>query len=218
MDIEEIVSLVDSEELYTHILNVEGEKHPIDSPDKMEEAADYILSKFKEYGLSTNEQWFRIDDFDYDFCNIEGILSSGSGPELVLVSHYDTVAMSPGAHDNGSAIAVMLECARVLAQASWKGTARFVSFCLEELNPVWVARKREMALKYGIRDSELRFTTWQNRKMIKSFEKTFSRFRSGNEINTALAKAMNKLVSLGPFCCSNNLSFLSRERIAPFCL
>jgi hypothetical protein len=194
LDIEAIVSLVNSEELYTHILNVEGEKHPIDSLDRMEEAADYILSKFKEYGLSTNEQWFRVDGFDYNFRNIEGILSSGSSPELIIVSHYDTVAKSPGANDNGSGIAVMLECARVLSQANWKGNARFVSFCLEELNPARIIRIREMALKYGIRDSHRRFKTWYNGKMIRTFDKTFrGLFRYGNEIDRAFTTAMNKL-------------------------
>ena len=194
MEIEEIVSLVDSEELYTHILNVEGVKHPIDAPDKMEEVADYILSKFNEFGLSTNEQWFRVDGFDYDFRNIEGILSSGDGPELVIVSHYDTVAKCPGANDNGSAIAAMLECARILAELQWNGSARFISFCLEELNPARLSSIREVAMKHGIRDSTLRFSTWNDAKIMKSFDRIFYSFlRAGFDYDKAIEETIQKL-------------------------
>src|ERR1043165_978876 len=38
------------------------------------------------------------------------------GPSLLLGAHYDTVPGTPGADDNGSAVAVCLECARLLAE------------------------------------------------------------------------------------------------------
>jgi Zn-dependent M28 family amino/carboxypeptidase len=44
------------------------------------------------------------------------VTSSGAeeGPFLLLGAHYDSVPGSPGADDNGSAVAVCLECARLL--------------------------------------------------------------------------------------------------------
>ena len=38
------------------------------------------------------------------------------GPFLLLAAHYDSVPGTPGADDNGSAVAVCLECARLLKQ------------------------------------------------------------------------------------------------------
>lgn len=53
--------------------------------------------------------------------------------EVIEVSaHYDTVAGSPGASDNSSGVAVVLEMARVLAGGSPRRTIRFCFFAAEE--------------------------------------------------------------------------------------
>ena len=87
LDIESIISMVDTENLYNHVLKIEGERHPINSPDKLDACADYILSEFEALGLKTNEQEFTVDGFDGTFRNIEGIIDKVSHPELFIVSH-----------------------------------------------------------------------------------------------------------------------------------
>lgn len=53
--------------------------------------------------------------------------------EIVLLgAHYDTVPETPGADDNASAIAVLLEVARLLAGRKFRRTIRFVAFANEE--------------------------------------------------------------------------------------
>jgi Zn-dependent M28 family amino/carboxypeptidase len=53
--------------------------------------------------------------------------------EIVLLgAHYDTVATTPGADDNASAVAVLLEVARLLKDHQGKRTARYVAFACEE--------------------------------------------------------------------------------------
>jgi Zn-dependent M28 family amino/carboxypeptidase len=47
-----------------------------------------------------------------DFDNI--VVTTGAGPYRVLGAHYDSVPGTPGADDNGSAVAACLECARLL--------------------------------------------------------------------------------------------------------
>ena len=62
----------------------------------------------------------------------------GSEPKLapLLVSaHYDTVTGSPGADDNASGVAALLECACVLATVRLKRTIEFVAFDMEEAQP-----------------------------------------------------------------------------------
>ena len=51
---------------------------------------------------------------------------------VVLGAHYDTVHTTPGADDNASAVAVLLECARLLRAVSPRRTVRFAAFACEE--------------------------------------------------------------------------------------
>jgi hypothetical protein len=53
-------------------------------------------------------------------------------PEEKVGAHYDTVPGTPGADDNASAVAVMLELARRLRETSLSAPVRLVAFTLEE--------------------------------------------------------------------------------------
>ena len=55
-------------------------------------------------------------------------------PEKILVigAHYDTVTGTPGADDNASAVAGVLELARIIADTPLNKTVQFVAFALEE--------------------------------------------------------------------------------------
>ncbi|HTL60717.1 MAG TPA: M20/M25/M40 family metallo-hydrolase [Nitrospira sp.] len=53
-------------------------------------------------------------------------------PPLLVGAHYDTVEASPGADDNASALAVMLEAADRLRHMSVARPVWLVAFCLEE--------------------------------------------------------------------------------------
>jgi hypothetical protein len=167
--VNELWDNVDSERIYKHILKTEGEKHPLFSPDKMEECADYILSEFESYGLTTNIHPFKVKGSDYTFRNVEGSFGNSKDPELLIVSHYDTVRHSPGANDNGSAIGVMLEAARVLSEVDFGGGVRFVSFNLEEGNPDFNQQLEDTAIKQGVRDEEGRYTSWRTDRTMKRF-------------------------------------------------
>ena len=56
----------------------------------------------------------------------------GNGGLTLLVSHYDSVAAGPGAGDDGSGTATMLEIARLLAAAPLPETSRAVGFLFDE--------------------------------------------------------------------------------------
>ena len=57
----------------------------------------------------------------------------GAADEIIVVGeHYDSVADSPGADDNASGVAAMLELARLLAGSTLPRTVRFVAFANEE--------------------------------------------------------------------------------------
>ena len=196
MDISEILNLVNAERIYQHILKLEGTRHPIDTPEKLNEAADYIHSQFEEYGLAVNDQEFKVEGFDATFRNVEGLISEGDGPELLIVGHYDTVADCPGADDNASAVAIMLEAARVLSQAKIVHDVRFVSFTLEEMNPANVLRLRMTAQDLGLMDARNRYTSVHAQKLMKQLlELQRKSYSDGKNPSEALAEARSQLES-----------------------
>ncbi|MFW9852492.1 MAG: M28 family peptidase [Candidatus Thorarchaeota archaeon] len=165
----DIISKVDEEKLFQHVLSVEGVKHPLLDPKKLNETADYIKSEFQKYDLTTSEQTFEIEGYDMTFRNIEGHIGDETKPELLVTSHYDTVLNAPGADDNGSAIAGMLETARVLAEEKFVGNVRFISFTLEEGHPSLVKKYRDKRLELGLINDSYQYTSYHSQKMIKRF-------------------------------------------------
>ncbi|MCE7742262.1 MAG: M28 family peptidase [Candidatus Heimdallarchaeota archaeon] len=164
-----ILQKVDTEKLYQHVLLTEGIKHNLENPKKLNEVADYIKAEFQKYGYKTNEQIFKIDGTDMEFKNIEAFREDNSDPEILVTSHYDTVRNTPGANDNGSAIAAMLETARVLSSEDHIRNVRFVSFTLEELSPTLVQLYRDKGLELGLIDEDYRYTSYHSHKMIENF-------------------------------------------------
>src|SRR5262245_15801367 len=80
----------------------------------------------------------QLDSFGYAPLLVQGsydniIVTSGGDdrPYLLLGAHYDSVPGTPGADDNGSAIAVCLECARLIKEHGI-GAAMIVLFNREE--------------------------------------------------------------------------------------
>lgn len=64
--------------------------------------------------------------------NIVATRAGASPKTIVLGAHYDTVTNSPGANDNASGTAVLLELARILAQHVRPETFQFIAFDGEE--------------------------------------------------------------------------------------
>ncbi len=101
-------------------------------PSELEEAADYIQSAFAAQGYEPLIQSFGNDEHSYK--NIEVIKKGTRLPEEIVVigAHYDTLRGSPGADDNASGVAVLLELSRLLQDADLPRTIHFVAFTNEE--------------------------------------------------------------------------------------
>jgi len=186
---------VETENIFQHILNTEGEKHPLYSPENLEACADYIISELKSYGITTGVHEFKVDGLDHTFRNVEGHIGEGEGPELLIVSHYDTVRHAPGANDNGSAIAVMLEAARILVKAGLKGNVRFVSFNLEEGNPATSEQLTRIAKSHDVVDEQGRYLSWHTAAIMKRWGAIVGKLvQSGTDLETAASKAISELM------------------------
>lgn len=120
------------ERIGKHIEALEGVRHPLAAPEALEQAADYAARELAALGYQVSEQLFPAHD--RMFRNIVATLPGTTLPEerVLVVAHYDTVANSPGADDNASGTAGVLEIARRLAGRSFERTLQFVAVCLEE--------------------------------------------------------------------------------------
>jgi len=95
-------------------------------------AADYISSELTASGYTPRRQTFEVSKLPIS--NIEATLPGTTcADEIVVIgAHYDTVADCPGANDNGTGVAAVLELARRFCQRPQARTVRFVAFVNEE--------------------------------------------------------------------------------------
>jgi Zn-dependent M28 family amino/carboxypeptidase len=102
------------------------------TPGSLVRAANYIHSVFEDAGLSVREQNYQY--YDQRVTNVLASVpaTAGGSAYYVVGAHYDTVPSTPGADDNASAVAVMLELAGRLQQARLKAPVLFAAFTLEE--------------------------------------------------------------------------------------
>ena len=126
--------MIPIENLRGHVQNIHFDRSPDEGYSRLEQAAHYIKTEFLKAGLDVKEDFFQWEGKSYK--NIVGEKKGRSSPDRVLIlgAHYDTVPGSPGADDNASAVAVLLEVAKNARSVSLEGTIRLIAFTLEECN------------------------------------------------------------------------------------
>ncbi|MHA2276999.1 MAG: M28 family peptidase, partial [Candidatus Kariarchaeaceae archaeon] len=80
---------------------------------------------------------------------------------FLVTSHYDGVMGTPGAADNGSAVAIMLETARLVKDLPISKKLKFFSFTLEENNPSRQLNALKIGLKHGLLEKNYKPTTYK---------------------------------------------------------
>src|SRR5215813_10696485 len=102
--------------LKRHIATIASREHNLRRYDELEKAARYIEATLASYGHSVGRQEFFFDDNPVR--NIDAVIEPRADitdPEVIVVgAHYDSVVGSPGANDNGSGAAAVIELARLL--------------------------------------------------------------------------------------------------------
>lgn len=112
-----------------------GERNPFSAPSHLAAVEGFVEKEFESYGLHAESDFFR-----YGGRRFRNIVArppkQTSGPLLILGAHIDAVEGCPGADDNGSGVAVLLEAARLLASERLRSRLLFCAFNLEELNMI----------------------------------------------------------------------------------
>lgn len=104
----------------------------LSKPKTIQATIRYIEGQWNEMGYSVARETY--DAMGDDATNL--IVESQGGKrrdEIILLgAHYDTVFSTPGADDNASAVAVLLEASRLLKNQVCGRSIRFVAFACEE--------------------------------------------------------------------------------------
>ncbi|MDX5340527.1 MAG: M20/M25/M40 family metallo-hydrolase [Cyclobacteriaceae bacterium] len=158
-EIHQMVEEVSSDSLkkYIYDLSAFHSRHTLNTNTEngMPAAQRYVLQKFREFAKSSNGRLTaQIEEFvtpgdgrrileDSKVANVVATLQ-GTNPKddrIIIVSGHldsrnkdvmDAEGAAPGANDDGSGVAVVLELARVLAQKEFSATIKFVAFTGEE--------------------------------------------------------------------------------------
>jgi Zn-dependent M28 family amino/carboxypeptidase len=127
-------------EAHVHALAAEIGERNLWRYSNLQRAAEYIEADLRSCGYAPTRQTYEISRLPVS--NIEAILPGsradnagaleGKDEILVVGAHYDTVDACPGANDNATGVAAVLELARRFARRPAARTIRFVAFVNEE--------------------------------------------------------------------------------------
>ncbi len=141
--------MVSIETLKQHIENIHFDRNPYDHYFELERAADYLRQEFLKVGWDVKEDYFQWEGKSYKNVVAEKKGMTSPNKVFILGAHYDTVPGSPGADDNASAIAVLLEVARSIQTSPLGCTVRLIAFSLEEYDYIGSAHYVEELKKGG---------------------------------------------------------------------
>lgn len=108
-----------------------GPRH-LGKPKTLEATIGYVVKEFEIAGHAVEQQPYAVGAQTAVNLVVEIPGTSPTAGIVVLGAHYDSIESTPGADDNASAVAVLLEVARLLHGAQPRRTIRLVAFACEE--------------------------------------------------------------------------------------
>jgi len=124
---------VDPARLEIHVRALSESFGPRDEshPENLDRCAAYIRREFESAHARVSEQPFTVDGKTYR--NVIAHFGPETKEVVVVGAHYDTDGPFPGADDNASGVAGLLEIARLLGAAQLPVRVELVAYTLEEL-------------------------------------------------------------------------------------
>ncbi|HET9452204.1 MAG TPA: M28 family peptidase [Aggregicoccus sp.] len=123
---------VSPQRLQAHVRALSETLHPRDSehPENLERAARYLEASLKGAGGQVSSEPFEVNGERYR--NVVARFGPDTPERLVVGAHYDAAAGTPGADDNASGVAALLELAQLLGARPPALRVDLVAFSLEE--------------------------------------------------------------------------------------
>ena len=144
---------ISQENLRRHVAKLASEPRPVDS-DALRMAQAYVSGLLAEYGWGVTEHPFQAVGNTGLMCRGRNLiarhprLSTGDRPVFCVGAHIDSRPETPGADDNASAVAALLELARLLPEIVDSTPAcavELIAFDMEELGMLGGAEHARLA-------------------------------------------------------------------------
>ena len=133
--ISDILTQVSTERLKEYVRRIEGLRHGWENYSELEKRAAFIEDTFRSLRCAVVSQEFLFHERSF-----RNVIATMEGKQkerevILLGAHYDAAWGSPGADDNASGVAVLIEAANILSKQKLGTTVQCVAFTLEEPQP-----------------------------------------------------------------------------------
>ena len=142
----QLAAEVDESRLYTAVSDLQNFGSRNVNFDGCQQAGDYLYAYFQELGLPVEFEEFQFNTWSgfKTSRNVVATLPGEADSAVVIIgAHYDDMppsATAPGADDNASGTAAVMEAARILSRYHFGHTVRFIAFSAEEYG-LWGSQK-----------------------------------------------------------------------------
>jgi len=137
--ISQMVSQVSKANLTNYISNLQNFQTRYASTANCESSGTYLYNYFTQLGLACEYDPFSFSQSGYSSRNVVATILGKTSPdrEVIICAHYDSysnqkMTLAPGADDNGSGTAAVMEIARIFAGQAFDFTLKFICFSAEE--------------------------------------------------------------------------------------
>lgn len=122
----------DEVQLRKHVDALSKNFHPrnSDNPQNLNRCAEYISKNLNDAGAMVEMQEFIVDKITYK--NVIGRFGVGKPKKIIIGAHYDSCDDTPGADDNASGVAGLLEIASLIGKDQPDVEIELVAYTLEE--------------------------------------------------------------------------------------
>ena len=123
---------IDSRRLKAHVLKLSNDYFPrhYKNTENLDRCAEYIRAHFKKAGADTSTQEFTVWRKNYQ--NVIGFFGDKTAKRIVIGAHYDAYINTPGADDNASGVAGLIELAYLIGKVNIHTGIELVAYSLEE--------------------------------------------------------------------------------------
>jgi len=123
---------VDAARLKTHVVALSKDLTPRNHKaiDNLNKCADYIYDNFSKAGAVAERQEFKVNGRRY--LNVIGRFGAEKTKQIIVGAHYDAATGTPGADDNASGVAGLIELAYLIGHGNLDKGVELVAYSLEE--------------------------------------------------------------------------------------
>ena len=124
-------TIIDNLKRHVYTLSHEIGKRDIDNYENLGKAKTYICGQFESYGYKTRAESYIVGGKEVSNIIVMKEGTKCPGEIVVVGAHYDSYR-GPGADDNASGVAGVLEFARLFKDRATDRTIKFIAFTNEE--------------------------------------------------------------------------------------